>query len=82
LVYGKRSSLGVTGDDIRVMLEQGWGGGRASLTDVISSIVGDLPMEPGEEPAIVQHEDGSWLLDGAVDLDTALHIFARRIDAE
>jgi putative hemolysin len=39
--------------------------GLASLTDVISSIVGDLPMEPGEEPAIVQRDDGSWLLDGA-----------------
>jgi len=46
--------------------------GLVSFTDVISSIVGDLPMEPGEEPAIVQREDGSWLLDGAVDLDTAL----------
>ncbi|HZM92221.1 MAG TPA: hemolysin family protein [Vicinamibacterales bacterium] len=46
--------------------------GLVSFTDVISSIVGDLPTEPGEEPAIVQREDGSWLLDGAVDLDAAL----------
>jgi putative hemolysin len=46
--------------------------GLVSFTDVISSIVGDLPTEPGEEPAIVQREDGSWLLDGAVDLDVAL----------
>ncbi len=46
--------------------------GLVSFTDVISSIVGDLPTEPGEEPAIVQREDGSWLLDGAVDLDSAL----------
>ena len=46
--------------------------GLVSVTDVISSIVGDLPTEPGEEPAIVQREDGSWLLDGAVDLDAAL----------
>jgi putative hemolysin len=52
--------------------------GLVSLTDVISSIVGDLPMEPGEEPAIVKREDGSWLLDGALDLDTAL----RALDAE
>jgi len=52
--------------------------GLVSFTDVISSIVGDLPMEPGEEPAIVQREDGSWLLDGAVDLDTAL----RTLEAE
>ena len=46
--------------------------GLVSLTDVISSIVGDLPMEPGEEPSIVQREDGSWLIDGAIDLDTVL----------
>jgi putative hemolysin len=46
--------------------------GIVSLTDVIGSIVGDLPSEPGEEPAIVRREDGSWLLDGALDLDTVL----------
>jgi putative hemolysin len=46
--------------------------GLVSLTDVISSIVGDLPSEPGEEPSIVHREDGSWLLDGALDLDTVL----------
>jgi len=46
--------------------------GLVSMTDVISSIVGDLPMEPGEEPSIVQRADGSWLFDGAIDLDTVL----------
>jgi putative hemolysin len=46
--------------------------GLVSLTDVIGSIVGDLPSEPGEEPTIVRREDGSWLLDGALDLDTVL----------
>lgn len=44
--------------------------GLVSLTDVISSIVGDLPAEPGDEPMIVQRDDGSWLVDGALDLDT------------
>jgi putative hemolysin len=52
--------------------------GLVSLTDVIGSIVGELPSEPGEEPAIVRREDGSWLLDGALDLDTML----RTLDAE
>jgi hypothetical protein len=47
-------------------------GGLVSLTDVIGSIVGDLPVEPGEEPAIVRREDGSVLFDGALDLDTVL----------
>lgn len=48
--------------------------GIVSLTDVISSIVGDLPGEPGEEPMIVRREDGSWLMDGAVDIDTAQRV--------
>jgi putative hemolysin len=52
--------------------------GLVSLTDVIGSIVGDLSSEPDEEPTIVHREDGSWLLDGALDLDTVLHT----LDAE
>jgi len=52
--------------------------GLVSLTDVIGSIVGDLPSEPGDEPSIVRRDDGSWLLDGALDLDTVL----RTLDAE
>jgi putative hemolysin len=44
--------------------------GLVSLADVVSSIVGDLPSEPGEEPAVVRREDGSWLLDGALDVET------------
>jgi putative hemolysin len=46
--------------------------GLVSLTDVISAIVGDLPSEPGEEPSIVRREDGSWLMDGSLDLETVL----------
>jgi putative hemolysin len=52
--------------------------GLVSLSDVIGSIVGELPSEPGEEPSVVRREDGSWLLDGALDLDTVL----RTLDAE
>jgi putative hemolysin len=52
--------------------------GLVSLTDVIASIVGDLPAEPGEEPMIVRRDDGSWLFDGGLDLDTVL----RTLDAE
>jgi putative hemolysin len=44
--------------------------GLVSMTDVISAIVGDLPSTPGEDPAIVRREDGSWLMDGALDVDT------------
>jgi putative hemolysin len=46
--------------------------GLVSMTDVISAIVGDLPSEPDEEPSIVRREDGSWLMDGALDLDVVL----------
>src|SRR5215203_5847520 len=52
--------------------------GLVSLTDVIGSIVGELPSEPGDEPSIVRRADGSWLLDGALDLDTVL----RTLDAQ
>jgi putative hemolysin len=52
--------------------------GLVSLTDVISAIVGDLPSEPGEEPSIVRREDGSWLMDGGLDLPALL----RALDAD
>lgn len=52
--------------------------GLVSLMDVTESIVGDLPAEPDEEPMIVRRDDGSWLLDGALDLETV----ARTLDAE
>lgn len=44
--------------------------GLVSLTDVISSIVGELPAEANEDPMIVKRDDGSWILDGALDLET------------
>ena len=52
--------------------------GLVSMTDVLSAIVGDLPTEPGEEPSIVQREDGTWLIDGGLDLPTVL----QALDAE
>lgn len=45
--------------------------GLVSLTDVVASIVGELPDEPGAEPMIVRRDDGSWLLDGSIDIDVA-----------
>jgi putative hemolysin len=53
-------------------------GGLVSLADVIGSIVGDLPAEPGEEPMVVRRDDGSWLIDGGLDLD----IVVRTLEAE
>jgi putative hemolysin len=43
--------------------------GLVSLSDVMTAIVGEMAPEPGEEPEIVKREDGSWLMDGIVDID-------------
>ena len=48
--------------------------GIVSFTDVMASIVGELPAHPDGEPLVVQREDGSWLVDGGLDMD------ANRVD--
>jgi putative hemolysin len=43
--------------------------GVVTLNDLMEAIVGELPsLEDLEDPMIVQREDGSWLLDGLLDL--------------
>ena len=44
--------------------------GMVTDTDILESIVGDLPAndEP-EEPEAIQREDGSWLLDGMLPIE-------------
>lgn len=51
--------------------------GLVSLIDVMEAIVGDLP-QPGDRrlPDAVQREDGSWLVDGTMQIDD----FKRRFD--
>jgi putative hemolysin len=46
--------------------------GLASLTDVIASIVGELPTGTAAEATIVRRDDGSWSMDGALDLDSVV----------
>ena len=44
--------------------------GLVSLTDVLTSIVGDLPeQDDPTDTDLVRREDGSWLVDGAVGLE-------------
>jgi putative hemolysin len=43
--------------------------GLVSIMDVVSAIVGELPMEPGEEAQVVRRADGSWLVDGTMDVE-------------
>jgi putative hemolysin len=45
--------------------------GVVTPIDILTSIAGELPEAPGEAPAAVQREDGSWLLDGDLALDEA-----------
>ncbi|MBP1636908.1 MAG: hypothetical protein H6Q10_3482 [Acidobacteria bacterium] len=49
--------------------------GIVSFTDVMATIVGELPAHPDGEPLVVQREDGSWLVDGGLDMDTAVKAF-------
>jgi putative hemolysin len=44
--------------------------GLVTLTDVLTSIVGDLPSEDiNEEQDVVRREDGSWLMDGGISVE-------------
>jgi putative hemolysin len=44
--------------------------GLVTLTDVLTSIVGELPSEDvNEEQDVVRREDGSWLMDGGVSVE-------------
>jgi putative hemolysin len=65
LEHFKRNNLPVA----LVVDEYGGVEGIVSLADVVSAIVGELPTELGEEPLIVHRDDGSWLIDGAMEVD-------------
>jgi putative hemolysin len=73
LEHFKRTHLPVA----LVVDEFGGVDGLVSLSDVVSAIVGAMPGGLDDEPAIVHREDGSWLLDGALELD----VVRRTIDA-
>ena len=45
--------------------------GLVTVTDLMEAIVGDLPSaEDAEEPAVVRREDGTWLIDGMLEIDS------------
>ncbi len=59
-----------------VLDEYGTVAGLLSLTDILEAIVGDMPDgEDDDEPAAVQRDDGSWLLDGRLPLDEFRDLF-------
>ncbi len=60
-----------TGVHIALVTDE-YGGidGVVTLNDLMEAIVGDLPSaEDQEDPLIIQREDGSWLLDGSLDIN-------------
>jgi magnesium and cobalt exporter, CNNM family len=50
--------------------------GLLTITDVLEEIVGQIEME---EPQATQRQDGSWLLDGMLEVDDFKEIFNLRI---
>jgi putative hemolysin len=48
------------------------------VTDLMEAIVGELPSaEDNEDPAVVQREDGSWLIDGLLEIETFKELVGR-----
>ena len=44
--------------------------GMVTLLDILKAIVGEIPRHgSGQEPLIVQRADGSWLVDGLLQVD-------------
>jgi len=53
--------------------------GIVTPTDILAAIAGALPEDEDEaEPAAVQREDGSWLIDGRTDINQVERIIERR----
>jgi putative hemolysin len=50
--------------------------GMVTHNDILDDIVGDIPYagEPSAEPQARQREDGSWLVDGLLDIDSLKEI--------
>ncbi len=60
--------------------EYGGVAGLVTLNDLMEGIVGDLPsLEDQDEPQVTRREDGSWLVDGGLDLQTVNELIDRDI---
>jgi len=58
-----------------ILDEYGGVTGLVSLTDIMESVVGDLPLTGDEdEPEMIQRSDGSWLADGALPIEAFLDV--------
>jgi len=56
--------------------EYGGTAGLVTLDDILEEIVGDMPSsDEGEDPDIVQREDGSWLINGMLPIEEFKELF-------
>ena len=66
------------GTHIALVIDE-YGGIEGMIThnDILEDIAGNIPIdgEPPVEPQAQQREDGSWLVDGLLDIDTLKEIF-------
>ena len=69
-----------SGSRVAVVLDEyGTVEGVLTLTDILEAIVGDMPVgDLEDEPAAVQRDDGSWLLDGRLAVDEFRDLFECR----
>ncbi len=60
--------------------EYGGVAGLVTLNDLMEGIVGDLPsLEDQETPQVTRRDDGSWLVDGGLDLQTVNELIGSEI---
>jgi putative hemolysin len=53
--------------------------GLVTVTDLMEAIVGDLPSaEDDDVPSVVEREDGTWLIDGMLEIDSFRELVGRR----
>jgi len=63
-------------DFLFVMDEYGGLAGLISITALVEEIVGELSIPVANEQPIIRQEDGSWLADGALNIDDAAKVLS------
>ncbi len=66
-----------TGTHIGIVVDEyGVIQGLVTLNDILLELVGDIPMvDHQDEPQVIQREDGSWLLDGMLEVEEFFKLF-------